>query len=78
MIVKATWIVLFCMQSITADVYLHVPRGSNNRLNENTANRNNANRMFDSQVSFFFSVYSGFKGVHHLSYKQTYQNSSHI
>lgn len=26
-----------------------MPRGSNNRLNEKSANRNNANRMFDSQ-----------------------------
>ena len=32
------------------DVYLHSPRGSNNRLNERSANRNNANRLFDSQV----------------------------
>lgn len=32
-----------------ADVYLHHPRGSNNRLNEQSANRNNANRLFDSQ-----------------------------
>lgn len=31
------------------DVYLHLPRGSNNRLNEAAANRNNANRLFDSQ-----------------------------
>mmetsp|Transcript_27902 Transcript_27902/g.78035 ORF Transcript_27902/g.78035 Transcript_27902/m.78035 type:complete len:512 (-) Transcript_27902:62-1597(-) len=34
---------------VTADVYLHMPRGSNNRLNEQTANRNNGNRLFDSQ-----------------------------
>jgi len=33
------------------DVYMHNPRGSNNRLNERSANRNNANRLFDSQVS---------------------------
>lgn len=33
-----------------ADVYMHNPRGSNNRLNERSANRDNANRMFDSQV----------------------------
>ena len=33
-----------------ADVYMHNPRGSNNRLNERSANRANANRMFDSQV----------------------------
>lgn len=32
------------------DVYMHNPRGSNNRLNEQSANRNNADRLFDSQV----------------------------
>jgi len=32
-----------------ADMYLHNPRGSNNRLNERGRARNNANRMFDSQ-----------------------------
>eukprot|EP00052_Salpingoeca_macrocollata_P005045 m.45054 g.45054 ORF g.45054 m.45054 type:complete len:771 (-) comp14625_c0_seq1:345-2657(-) len=31
------------------DLYLHMPRGSNNRLNERSANRNNGNRLFDSQ-----------------------------
>ena len=31
------------------DIYLHSPRGSNNRLNEANANRRNANRLFDSQ-----------------------------
>lgn len=31
------------------DVYLHNPRGSNNRLNERSAQRRNANRLFDSQ-----------------------------
>ncbi len=35
---------------VTSDVYMHNPRGSNNRLNERSANRNNANRLFDSQV----------------------------
>ena len=29
--------------------YLHNPRGSNNRLDEAGRDRNNANRMFDSQ-----------------------------
>ena len=33
------------------DVFLHNPRGSNNRLNGNGANRQNNNRLFDSQVS---------------------------
>lgn len=31
------------------DQYLQNPKGSNNRLNEKSANRNNANRLFDSQ-----------------------------
>ena len=35
---------------VLGDVYMHQPRGSNNRLNERSANRNNANRIFDSQV----------------------------
>jgi hypothetical protein len=30
-------------------VYMHNPRGSNDRLNEQSANRNNADRLFDSQ-----------------------------
>lgn len=34
---------------VHCDTYLHNPRGSNNRLNEQAANRNNGNRMFDSQ-----------------------------
>ena len=37
---------------VFGDVYLHNPRGSNNRLNERSANRDNANRLFDSQVDF--------------------------
>lgn len=35
---------------VQADVYLHNPRGSNNRLNGDKENRANANRVFDSQV----------------------------
>ena len=35
--------------SVRGDCYLHWPKGSNNRLNEASANRNNANRLFDSQ-----------------------------
>jgi len=34
---------------LNADCYLHFLRGSNNRLNEQSANRNNGNRLFDSQ-----------------------------
>jgi len=37
------------LELVTADVYLHNPRGSNNRVIEKTATRKNNNRMFDSQ-----------------------------
>jgi len=42
-------IILFLVLTAHADVYLHNPRGCNNRLNEKSANRNNANRLMDSQ-----------------------------
>lgn len=31
------------------DIYLHNPRGSNNRLDESRRERDNDNRLFDSQ-----------------------------
>jgi hypothetical protein len=34
---------------VTCDLYMHNPRGSNDRLNEANTNRDNANRLFDSQ-----------------------------
>ena len=46
------WIVLtsFIAFNVSiADIYLHNPRGSNNRNCEKNVNRNNANRLFDSQ-----------------------------
>ncbi|XP_072175305.1 protein DD3-3-like [Diadema setosum] len=50
MIVRFTsLLVATLMLRVQADVYLHNPRGSNNRLNEQSANRQNANRAFDSQ-----------------------------
>ncbi|CAG5125431.1 unnamed protein product [Candidula unifasciata] len=42
-------LLVFAISIVNADIYLHIPRGSNNRLNENTATRKNANRLFDSQ-----------------------------
>jgi hypothetical protein len=42
-------ILLFVVPS-RQDIYMHNPRGSNNRLNEKSANRANGNRVFDSQV----------------------------
>jgi hypothetical protein len=41
------------IQSTYQDVYLHNPRGSNNRLNENTPDRKHNNRVFDSQVIIY-------------------------
>mmetsp|Transcript_19565 Transcript_19565/g.32167 ORF Transcript_19565/g.32167 Transcript_19565/m.32167 type:complete len:801 (-) Transcript_19565:50-2452(-) len=35
--------------NVKGDIYMHNPRGSNNRNCENNGNRNNANRLFDSQ-----------------------------
>jgi hypothetical protein len=37
------------INGINSDVYLHNPRGSNNRCDELSNNRRNANRLFDSQ-----------------------------
>jgi hypothetical protein len=34
---------------VAADVYMHNPRGSNDRLNEGNTNRQNAERLFNSQ-----------------------------
>jgi len=44
-------LVLFCFLVFlaSADVYLHSVRGSNNRLDEANRERNNGNRMFNSQ-----------------------------
>lgn len=44
-----TVIVSSYMLLVDADCYMHTPRGSNNRNNEKSANRRNANRVFDSQ-----------------------------
>jgi hypothetical protein len=38
------------IMGVNGDLYLHNMRGSNNRLAENTAQRTNGNRLFDSQV----------------------------
>ncbi|KAL4227007.1 hypothetical protein ACF0H5_014983 [Mactra antiquata] len=41
--------VLLISTIVNADMYFHNPRGCNDRLNENTRARKNANRLFDSQ-----------------------------
>uniref|UniRef100_F6TGA3 Self-marker protein n=1 Tax=Ciona intestinalis TaxID=7719 RepID=F6TGA3_CIOIN len=43
------FLVIIMTQICVADIYMHNPRGSNNRYNERGRGRNNANRMFDSQ-----------------------------
>ena len=49
-IVVSTIILLSLLfQQATADIYMHSPRGSNDRNCERNANRNNGNRLFDSQ-----------------------------
>lgn len=40
---------MLLIQSAYSDLYMHNPRGSNNRCDERTNDRNNANRLFDSQ-----------------------------
>jgi hypothetical protein len=47
---KAALLLLVCLAVANADVYMHGMRGSNNRLNEANAERNNGDRLFDSQV----------------------------
>jgi hypothetical protein len=43
-------LVLFaCTLSVLGDIYMHYPRGSNGRLNEDGNNRNNGNRLMDTQ-----------------------------
>jgi hypothetical protein len=43
-----TW-ALAVVVCVHADIYMHNPRGSNDRNCERNANRNNGNRLFDSQ-----------------------------
>ena len=40
-----------------SDIYLHVPHGSNNRLNGNQDNVRNDARLFDSQVGLYSDLY---------------------
>lgn len=47
---KVSLTIFLCLLACAlADFYLHNPRGSNDRLDEANTNRNNANRLFDSQ-----------------------------
>ncbi len=44
------------MEDSVQDIYLHNPRGSNNRLNEKSATRANNDRVFDSQVKILEKI----------------------
>jgi hypothetical protein len=46
---KIIFIILLFISSVFGDCYLQNPRGSNDRLNEQNTDRDNANRLFDSQ-----------------------------
>src|SRR5689334_12133493 len=50
-LVKSTLIVVFVVlvEYVAGDCYLQNPRGSNDRLNEANTDRNNGDRLFDSQ-----------------------------
>ena len=56
-------VVMLALHGAQGDVYMHNPRGSNNRLNERSANRNNGNRMFDSQNNNRGGYNKGDRGV---------------
>jgi hypothetical protein len=46
---RQVFILLVVVACVCADLYMHNPRGSNDRLDEANTNRNNANRLYDSQ-----------------------------
>ncbi|KAJ8047707.1 Protein DD3-3 [Holothuria leucospilota] len=46
---KAVAVLSLLVLAVNGDLYMHNPRGSNNRLDEAGRERNNGNRMFDSQ-----------------------------
>ncbi|CAL1539911.1 unnamed protein product [Lymnaea stagnalis] len=45
----SSFIMLIILDIVSCDIYLHNPRGSNNRLDEQTRERANGNNNFDSQ-----------------------------
>jgi hypothetical protein len=49
MVLPVLLLLILLISTVSADMYLMSPRGSNNRLDEANRDRNNGNRMFDSQ-----------------------------
>jgi hypothetical protein len=50
------FIISIILEDSVQDIYLHNPRGSNNRLNEKSATRANNDRVFDSQVKILEKI----------------------
>ena len=48
-LISTLFAIILLLGVVFADVYMHNPRGSNNRLDEQSANANNQNRLFNSQ-----------------------------
>lgn len=46
---KSIVVILAFFTLVVADLYIHYPPGSNDRNQEANTDRNNANRLFDSQ-----------------------------
>lgn len=49
LIILSVVFLALCISQSVADVYMHMPRGSNDRLNEDTVDRDNDQRLFDSE-----------------------------
>lgn len=47
--IRTCFTIALLVFTVSADIYLHFPPGSNNRVNEVTANRQNDKNAFDSQ-----------------------------
>lgn len=58
-------VALAIVASVSADVYMQYPRGSNCRLNGKNRNRQNGNRMFDSQNNDRGGYNVGSGGMHY-------------
>ena len=52
-----SWLLAALFELCVSDIYMHVPPGSNNRINGEGDNVQNANRLFDSQINSSFRCY---------------------
>ncbi|XP_028415055.1 protein DD3-3-like [Dendronephthya gigantea] len=69
--------ILASLNPVCCDIYMHNPRGSNNRLRSAGVNRQNNNRMFDSQNNAKGGYNVGEKGAYpnhheHMQYHMKY------